>query len=158
MSDQPVTEALQREYSMAFRMFRDAVNRLDNEQWGQGEPTWTEVPARTAMHTLLCAAYYIADTSDGFEWRPSGVQFWDAPIDQLPDRQATLAEIDRLADETEAYLVRNGDAGLLNQQAGTNPELTRVAWIIYALRHLQHHVAQISAECKRRRLGAAKWD
>jgi hypothetical protein len=30
--------------------------------------------------------------------------------------------------------------------------------MIYALRHLQHHVAQISAECKRRGFGAAKWE
>ncbi len=156
---QPLTDALRHEYAEAFRMFRDAVGRLDDAQWGQGEPTWTETPARAAMHTLLCAAFYIAPSRDGFDWEPGGVRYWADPIDQLPDQQATLAEIDRVAAAVDDYLTRRGDAGLLTGQAESAGQgQTRVAWMIYALRHLQHHVAQISAECKRRGLGAAAWE
>ncbi len=140
-------------------MFRDAVARLGDEQWGQGHPSWTEVPARVARHTLLCAAFYIAPSRAGFDWEPDGVDYLNDLIDRLPGPDATLAEIDRIAAETDAYLLRHGDSGLLNglaESAGKGQ--TRVAWMIYALRHLQHHVAQLSAECKRRGLGAAAWE
>ncbi len=157
-SDEPLTQALRREHAEVFRMFRDAVNRLDDSQWTQGEPSWTEVPARAAMHTLLCAEYYIAPSPDGFDWKPGGVQYGDAPVDQLPSRDQTLASIERLAAETDAYLIHHGDDGLLHEKAETDPVgRPRFAWMIYAVRHLQHHVAQISAECKRRGLGAAVW-
>lgn len=155
----PLTQALLTEHAEAFRMFRDAVARLDDAQWGRGEPSWTEVPARVAVHTLLCAAFYIAPSRDGFDWEPGGLRYREDPIERLPGREATLAEIDRVAAETDAYLLRHGDTGLLTglaESAGRGQ--TRVAWMIYALRHLQHHVAQLSAECKRRGLGAAAWE
>ena len=156
---QPLTEALQNEYAQAFGMFRDAVSRLDDDQWGRGEPSWTEVPARIAMHTLLCAAFYIGPSRDGFNWKPGGIRFWDAPIADLPSRDATLGQIDEMAAQTAAYLARHGDTGLLTERAeSAGRGQTRVAWMIYALRHLQHHVAQLSAECKRRGLGAAAWE
>jgi len=156
-NSQPVTEALRQEHAEGFRMLADAVQRISDEAWGQGG-IWTEVPARAALHTLLCARYYIAPTGENFSWNPSGVVFWKSPISELPTRVQMLEQITAVAAETDAYLVHNGDEGLLHQTAATNPTRTRVANMIYALRHLQHHVAQISAECKRRGFGAAKWE
>ena len=122
------------------------------------EPSWTEVPARAAMHTLLAAAFYIAPAAEGFDWQPGGIQYWDAPGDRLPSRAETLATIDRMEAETAAYLRERGDEGLLRERAATDPvDRPSVAWMVYALRHLQHHVAQISAECKRRDLGPTVW-
>lgn len=139
-------------------MFRDAVHRLDDSEWTQGQPSWTEVPARAAMHTLLCAAYYIGSSPDGFDWQLGGVQCEDAPADQLPSRAQILASIDRIAAETDTYITHHGDDGLLHEEAETDPvDRSRIAWMIYALRHLQHHVAQIGAECKRRGLGPTVW-
>ena len=156
-NSQPVTEALRQEHAEGFRMFTDAVQRISDEEWGRGG-IWTEVPARAALHTLLCARYYIAPTGVNFSWEPGGVVFWKSPISELPTRVQMLEQIATVAAETNAYLVQNGDEGLLHQTSATNPARTRVANMIYALRHLQHHVAQISAECKRRGFGAAKWE
>lgn len=158
LSQQPLTRALIREHTEAFRMFRDAVNRLDDEQWGKGEPSWTEVPARIALHILYCADFYISPGNDQYLMPNRDVQWWIAPIDELPDRQQTLAWIDKIEQATVDYLKSNGDVGLLNEKAASaRREQTRVEWLTYALRHLSHHVAQLSAECKRRGLGAADW-
>lgn len=156
-NSQPLTDALRREYAEGFRMFADAVQRISDQEWGQGK-FWTEVPGRAALHTILCARYYIAPSAKSFQWSPGGVVFWKSPMSELPDCKQMLNEIASVAAETDAYLVQNGDEDLLHQRAATSPERTRVANMIYALRHLQHHVAQISAECKRKGFGAAKWD
>lgn len=153
----PVTEALREEYREGFRMFAEAVGRISEEEWGKGG-NWTEVPARTAMHTLLCARFYIAETGDGFEWSPGGVEFWGSPVSELPSRGRMLEEVAACGGETDRYLVENGDEGLMREKAGTNPGRTRVANMIYGLRHLQQHVGQMSAECKRRGFGAARWE
>lgn len=161
MSDaatQPLTVALLAEFAGTFRMFRDGINRLDDQQWGEGAPTWTEVPARIAMHTLLCADFYIAPSREGYNFEPDGVQWWDAPIDKLPTRQEALDWITRTEQATIEYLTANGDTGLLTEKAATAGKgQTKVHWLIYALRHLQNHVSQLSAECKKRGIGAADW-
>lgn len=154
----PLTRALVREHSEAFRMFRDAVTRLNDEQWGEGQPTWTEVPARVALHTLLCADYYISPGNDQYIMPQHGIHFWDVPIDQLPDRQETLKWIDTIEQATVDYLTTNSDEGLLNIRAeSARREQSKAEWLTYALRHLTHHVAQLSAECKKRGIGAADW-
>ncbi len=158
LSQQPLTRALIREHTEAFRMFRDAVNRLDDEQWGKGEPTWTEVPARIAFHTLYCADFYISPGNDQYIMSNRDVQWWIVPIDQLPNQKETLDLIDTIEQATVDYLTTNGDVGLLTEKAASaRREQTRAEWLTYALRHLSHHVAQLSAECKRRGLGAADW-
>lgn len=158
VSDHPLVDALQAEYDEAFRMFRDAVQRLDDEQWGLGRPTWTEVPARTARHTLLCAAFYIAPSREGFDWQPDGQKYWECPVEALPGRQATLEEIDRIAGATRDYLAGHSDDELCTRLAAASRGKTRVHWMIYALRHLTHHVAQLSGQCKQRGLAAAAWE
>ncbi|MEM7627746.1 MAG: DinB family protein [Planctomycetota bacterium] len=156
---EPLTAALRQEFAEGFRMFRDAVDRLNDTQWGEGEPSWTEVPARATMHTLLCAAFYIAPSREGFDWEPGGVRYWEDPVHKLPDRAATRAQLERVAADTDRFLRQHGDEGLLREPAeSAGQNQTRVAWMVYALRHLQHHVAQLSAECKRRGLGAAAWE
>ncbi|MEM8781827.1 MAG: GFA family protein [Planctomycetota bacterium] len=154
-----VTDALRREFGEAFRMFADAVRRLDDQAWRQGEPSWTEVPARTAMHILLTAEYYVAEDRESYDWEPDRWQYWDSPVEKLPDRAATLNDIERVAKRVDAYLTWQGDAGLRLGTVETKSAVRpRVAWMIYALRHLQHHVAQLSAQCKARGFGAAPWD
>ncbi|MEM8873737.1 MAG: hypothetical protein AAGD32_05700 [Planctomycetota bacterium] len=154
-----VTQALRTEFKEAFRMFADAVARLDDTAWGEGEPTWTEVPARISMHILLTAEFYVSKDRDATDWEPGGLRYWDSPIDALPDRAATLAEIERVATLVDTYLVENGDDGLRGGKAETAGEgQSRVAWMVYALRHLQHHVGQLSAQCKIRGFGAAPWE
>ncbi len=154
-----VTAALRREFDESFRMLADGVARLDDEAWGQGEPTWTEVPARVALHILDTAQFYVADSHEGFAPEPAGLRFWDSPIEDLPDRAETLEHIERVRQLVDDYLVENGDDGLRRGLAGTAPtEQRRVQWMTYALRHQQHHVAQLSAQCKIRGFGAAAWE
>ncbi|MEM1211120.1 MAG: hypothetical protein AAGI68_02375 [Planctomycetota bacterium] len=154
-----LTTALREGFAEAFRMFREVVERLDESGWIQGESTWVEVPSSAAMHTLVCAAFYIAPSRDDFDWEPGGLRYWEDPPEKLPGPSTTLAAIARVAGEVDDYLLQHGDAGLLQGKAeSAGRGQSRVQWMVYALRHLQHHVSQMSAECKRRGLGAAAWE
>lgn len=140
-------------------MFKDVVERLDEVQWLQGDPTWMEVPAAASMHTLVCAEFYIATSRYEYEWEPNGVSYWNDPPEKLPGPKITLTEIERVAAQVDAYVEHHGDVGLLQGHAETAGQgQSRVQWMVYALRHLQHHVSQMSADCKRRGLGAAAWE
>lgn len=159
MPDQIIVESFEKQFGRSWNMLREVVNRLNDDQWHKGGDTWTDVPSRSAYHVVQCAEFYIWEgTAEEFDWERNGTRPWDSPPEQLPSRQDLLRYIDRIEADTNAWLHKQRDSGLLGSNE-KEPKYCASALerMLYALRHLQHHVAQISQESKRRGYGAAEW-
>ena len=158
MPNQMIVESCEKQLAKSFDMLRDVVGRLDDDQWHIGDGTWTEVPSRAAYHAVQCAEFYIWDTNaEPFEWAKDGLRCQDCPPQRLPGREELLKTIDRIEDQTRAWLRQRGDAGLVAPNDKGADHACGLERMLYAARHMQHHVAQISHEAKRRGLGAAQW-
>ena len=82
----------------------------------------------------------------------------ETPLADLPSRTRVLELFGDMETTILDWLRGHGDAGL----TGSEPTWPwtgdrALGQALYLLRHLQHHVAQMSGECKRRGLGAVVW-
>lgn len=107
-----------------------------------------------AYHTLCCTDMYLAQSSDEFQPSESHPQGMDELTNEFPSREFSRKEIsaylaqchrkalDTLAAETSDSLERQAEFDWM-------PSLTRGELHIYNIRHVMHHVGQLSA-CLRR--------
>lgn len=158
MPDQTIVASFEQQFGKSWDMLRDAIGRLDDDHWHGGD-LLTDVPSRSALHVVQCARFYIWEgTVEAFDWNRGGCSWHDAAREQLPSREDMLRSIDGIEADTRAWLQKKGDAGLVAPDDRKPMHFASgVERMLYALRHLQHHVAQISQESKRRGDGAAAW-
>jgi hypothetical protein len=154
----PIVDAFLNQYARAVSMLRDAIARLTDQQWNVGGPTWAEVPSCAACHAIQCAEYYICDDRSAFRWDAHKWKAWEYPPRNMPTRGEAIAYLDRVAAMTVQWVRRQSDSKLLAVDPRlSDPPRSLLEELLYALRHLQHHTAHISQECKRRGFGASEW-
>ena len=156
MSDRPIRDAVKSQYAATFQMLREAIGRVTDAEWLVGGPTWTDVPANSACHAMICARSYVDPNSGGLDWKKTNWDDLRYPPQNMPGRTEALAYLDQVEKATWAFLENTSEAGFL-KSSGPNTQYTVLEHVIYAIRHMQHHTAQISHESKRRGLKAAAW-
>jgi len=144
----PIADALARQFQGAFGGLRDIVQRIPDDQWYVGV-TKDQVPARRAHHAIMWAGRYC---------RPSGghhpVARGDTAAAAYHCREDMLAYLDDTAHQVEAAREGTTDEQLTGPGPGRRTLLEH--WV-YNLRHLQHHVGQLSSTLRERRLPPMKW-
>lgn len=144
----PTGSALARQFRAAFEGLRDVITKVPDDQWLTGD-TRDQVPARRATHTFESAVHH-CQLPKGCQLiaprRPAGAAY--------PSREDLLAYVTDLADQVEAALGAVTD----EQLAAPNRRFeTVLEYWLYALRHIQHHVGQLSSTLRERRLRPMKW-
>jgi hypothetical protein len=144
----PIGAALARQFEGAFDGLRDVMEKLPLDQWYVGA-TSDQVPARRAHHAIMWAGRYC---------RPVGGEHPSARGSSPETTYRTLPEMLAYLEETacqiEAALDGTTDGEFLGSGGGGHTLLEH--WI-YNLRHLQHHVGQLSSTLRERRMPPMKW-
>lgn len=144
----PIGCALARQFQGAFGGLRDILERLPDAQWYVGA-TVDQVPARRAHHAIMWAGRYCRPAM-GHHPAARGTD----PETAYRGRAEMLAYLDETSCQIEAALEATTDEQFLAAGPGGHTLLEH--WI-YNLRHLQHHVGQLSSTLRERRLLPMKW-
>jgi hypothetical protein len=152
---------LKSQYHASLAMLRDAIEKCPNELWANGEyrnPFW-----RIAYHALYYTHFYLQPNADSFlpwEHHQTGIQFMDDH--QRPPNASKIGELPHLPpktgkpytkEEVLAYLGicdsavdRAVDAlDIANPDCGFSwYKVSKLEHQIISIRHLQHHMAQLS--------------
>ena len=140
-----------------WRTLAEAVAQCDDAEWARGGKDLA-TPARAAIHTIETAEFYTREQPDGFTWgHRFALDCEQAEAADLPNREQVLAYLDEATATTSERLSALSDEDLSGPTAFPWTGSTRLATILYLMRHSQHHTAQINAELRHRGLAAGAW-
>jgi hypothetical protein len=144
----PTGEALSRQFQGAFGGLRDVIGKLPEAQWYVGRAE-DQIPARRAHHAIMWAGRYCRPLGG-----PHPAARGSTPETTWRSRTDMLAYLDETARQIETALDGTTEAQFAGPGRGGHSLLEH--WI-YNLRHLQHHVGQLSSTLRELRLPAMKW-
>lgn len=147
-----LSATLTKQFSAAFGILKKAIPSFSPADWVEGGQPFNG-PARATLHVLQCAVFYTNGDREPFQrFYPS----WPIPTENLPSQETMLAFCDEAQQKTAAWIDAIGDAGLTQPNA-VEPKVMNLERIVYALRHLQHHIGEICAYQKKCGLPPAEW-
>lgn len=153
-----VTE-LRKHSDRTWSMWRNAINNIPDAAWRRGDVDYL-IPVRHACHVLETAEFYLGDLpADQYPWGSSYHGDWEgSPAEDLPDRATTLALLEKITAFADARLAAMTDELLLApDHVFPWTGGTRLATMLYLLRHNQHHLGEMHAELRRRDIPRAAW-
>ncbi|HWR83182.1 MAG TPA: DinB family protein [Candidatus Deferrimicrobium sp.] len=152
--------------TMIWQQFGAAIDMLENAIKACPEKVWGDRPGYhefwyIVYHTLFFLDYYLSDSAEGFvppapftldELDPAGI---------LPDRVYTKEEL-------QAYLEHGREkcrmtvAALTDERARQRcgferPDVTIAELLLYSMRHVQHHAAQLNLILRQTTDSAPRW-
>lgn len=149
-----------------WEQFGAAIDMLANAIDACPESLWSDRSRHPefwylAFHTLFFLDYYLAESPDGF--RPP-VPFTRAELDPA----GVMPERVYAKDELRAYLAHGRakcrvriealtDAQAAARSAFARPETTVLELLLYNLRHVQHHAAQLNLILRQVTDAAPRW-
>ena len=147
-----------RQFGAAIDMLENAIDACPDEVWGDRErrPEFWYV----AYHTLFLLDLYLAPGEAGFA-PPAPFTLSELEDDVFPDRVYTR-------DELRDYLRHGRDKcratieGMTDDEAERRAgfdwlELSRAELLLYNLRHVQHHAAQLNLILRQATGSAPRW-
>jgi len=145
--------AVSRQFGAAIDMLDNALRACPDELW-QAQ-IYNEAMQRpefggfwyVAYHTLFWLDFYLADTADGFK-PPPPFTLSELVADAFPERVYTKAELQTYLefgrDKCRAKLETTADL-LVAQRCRTDWfEMSAAELLLYNMRHVQEHAAQLS--------------
>ena len=149
-------EALADQFMRALSMFRQAVQAFPAEEWRKGDTPYQR-PAGLALHLVdAIADYAVLKPGESGAGRPFDVGWEEQDSAGLPSQDDLLLYLDQAEVKLASFLADADLAateGLFRWTGSTL--LSRMA---YALRHTQHHLAEMCLELHRRGLQAPQWE
>lgn len=143
------------QFDASLAMLRDCIKRCPAEHWNApiGKyPFW-----QVAYHTLCFGEWYLC--KDGSKWEPQTGPGNRHPLgikelrSEYPSRTFTQKELLKYADDCRTMLRAAMKAETPTSLAGpggsTWLKVSRAELYIYNLRHIQHHVGQLSAALRK---------
>lgn len=171
--DTQTKEATARQLGAAIDMLEDAIRACPEELWDRPMAVGVDLRVgggRTsayhrywyiAYHTLFFLDYYLSEREAGFAPpEPFGLSELD-PEGAFPDRVYDKDElIGYLAfGRTKALAAVGALTGRTAHERAEfgRPEVTRLEMVLYVLRHVQHHAAQLDLLLRQAVDGAPRW-
>jgi tetratricopeptide (TPR) repeat protein len=155
MEANPQAEALADQFVRALAMFRAAVKAFTAAEWCKGDTPYQR-PAGLALHAVEAIDdYAVLKPGESGQGRRLSVNWEEKDSAKLPSQDELLAYLDEV-EQKLAHFLANADltaAEELFRWTGSTL-LSRVA---YALRHTQHHLAEMCLELHRRGYKAPQW-
>ncbi len=143
------------QFDASLLMLRDCIKRCPDAHWGMpiGKyPFW-----QVAYHTLCFGEWYLA--KDGAKWKPDERPKGRHPKgmaelrDEYPSRafskKELLAYVNDCRKSLAAQVKSETPRSLAGPGGSTWLKVSRAELYVYNLRHIQHHVGQLSAALRR---------
>lgn len=151
---------------MLWGQFGAAIDMLENAVVACPEDVWSD-PSRPpefwylVYHTLFFLDFYLSESEEGFAPPPPFTLSELDPAGVMPDRIYTKAELRAYLDHGRAKcrgaIVSLTDATLGARRRFGPTEGTVVEALLYNLRHVQHHAAQLYLLLRQRTDSAPRW-
>jgi hypothetical protein len=143
----------------AWDMVLEAVRAMPDEEWRVASLDRMQ-PARVVYHLLIASSRYTwsGPADDYLSRRRFNLDWLNAPADAFPDRESALRHLEQAKADSLAWVERLGSNGLVAEEAKwpwTGD--SALAQGLYHLRHLQHHMAELNVELRRRGLKTVEW-
>jgi len=150
---------LWRQFGAAIKMLENALHACPDELWrdeARNPQYWYLV-----YHTLFWLDYYLADSDEGFAPPPPFTMCEMDPAGVLPDRVYTKAEMQAYLDHGRAklqdVLTRYDDVALAAPRRFGSVDGTGLESLLYNMRHVQHHSAQLNLLLRQEVDDAPRW-
>lgn len=156
MSENRIGQCIADQFDRVFSSLRDAIGKCPDDQWISGDVDWL-IPARQAFHAVRSADFYRHRSREEFHCPIAGD--WEkTPLAELPARPALLEYLQHTQGAMKQWLTQQSDEAILaDEKAFPWTGRTILDRAVYALRHVEHHLAQINSELRRRNLPRGKW-
>ena len=140
----------------AVKMFKEAVIAFPDVEWKQGEIDYLR-PAGVAYHVVESIEFYTGHlTVDQFKWGHRFHCDWeDSDASKLPDQNEVLAYLDEVWEQSRNWI--RAENLLHTETLFPWSGSTLLSRLLYVLRHIQHHTAEMSVELKRRGYPCPDW-
>lgn len=152
-----IRDALIEQWDRTWGMLRDAIQNFPENQWRTGDDDYS-VPARLALHAVDTAAFYAYESPEA---APNPIRFhvdWkEAAPAELPSRDEILQFLADTQKGLSTWLAAQDDGQMCAKNAFEWTGGSVLSRMIYSVRHLQHHAAELNLELHRRGLNSADW-
>ncbi len=154
--DDSITTSILDHFDRSITMFREAVEVFPAADWKIADTDYQR-PAGVAYHVIETIAFYTGDTpADKFNW---GARFscdWEDPDStKLPAQHEILGYLDDVWAKGKAWIIAQDLAQPEPLFKWSGQHL--LGRMLYLLRHIQHHTAEMSLELKRRGYQCPEW-
>jgi uncharacterized damage-inducible protein DinB len=155
MEANPQAEALADQFVRALSMLREAVTAFPAAEWRKGDTPYQR-PAGLALHVVEpLDDWAMLKRGESAQGRRLGVDWQEQDSARLPSQEEILAYLDDVEPRLAHFLA---DADLTaNEELFVWTGSTLLSRMVYALRHTQHHLAEMCLELHRRGLKAPQW-
>jgi diamine N-acetyltransferase len=152
--------ALWRQFGAALDMLENAVRACPDDRWTGEERRPAEFWYLT-YHTLFFLDYYFAGTPEGFEPPAPFTNSELDPSGRAPDRIYTRDELLRYLDhgraKARAAIAALTPGGAVEPCAFMRRDMSVLELMLYTLRHVQHHAAQLHLILRQTVNAAPRW-
>jgi hypothetical protein len=152
--------------AVLWRQFGAAIDMLENAITACPEPVWSDRAAvpeywYTAYHTLFWLDFYLSAPVEDFRPpEPFGLEEMD-PAGVLPPRVYSQAELltylEHGRNRCRSVIAGLDDAGGDRELAFGWGRMTRLELLLYNMRHVQHHAAQMNLLLRQGVDDAPRW-
>ena len=153
-------ETVWNQYGAAIESLERAIDACPDERWSEATqpPFWYLV-----YHTLFWLDFYLDE--EGSEFRPQapyGLEEMD-PAGVMPPRVYTRAEMKAYLEHGYAKCrariaaMSPAEARSIRRLLSGNREITEAELLLYSMRHVQHHTAQLNLLLRRSIDSAPGW-
>ena len=156
MSKTVISKSLIDHFDRSLQMFRTAVASFPADEWTKGDLDYLR-PSGVAYHVVECMEFYTGEVPvDKFTWGGRFGCDWEVPEPaKLPTQEQVIEYLDEIWSKAQAWLKTCDPAQseMLFPWTGS----TLHGKLLYLLRHIQHHTAEMSLELKRRGYSSPDW-
>ncbi len=159
-------ESVWRQFGAAIDMLENALSACPEDLWEQ--PLFQDPAAPSAFaefwyiafHTLFWLDFYLSDSAEGFT-PPAPYTLSELESGGLPDRVYTKAELRNYLEHGRTQCrnkLASLESALVPQRVRSDwPDMSVAELLIYNLRHVQEHAAQLSLFLGQRVGSAPGW-
>ena len=156
MSSELVSSSILDHFERALTMFKEAASAFPDSEWKIGDTDYLR-PAGVAYHVVESIRGYTGNIPfDKFNWGGRFNVDWETPdSEKLPSQQELLEYLDEVRADAEEWIKVNDLTQTEHLFVWTGKTL--LSRMVYLLRHIQHHTAEMALELTKRGFKAPEW-
>ena len=155
------------QFGAAIDMLENAITACPDEVWSDPSrrPEWSKNDIvgywYLVFHTLFWLDYYLSDQTKGFQPpAPFTLDEMD-PAGLLPDRPYSKEQLGRYLEhcrrKCREAIEALDEKRAFETKCSTRPDLTVAELLLYNMRHVQHHTAQLNLILRQKIDSAPTW-
>ncbi len=154
-----IQEILSSQFLAALKMLENAISACPDEVWGD-QISFYEF-WYYAYHTIFWTDFYLSDVSEEEFMPPKPFTLGEFQADVLPPcvySQSQLLEyLGFVQTKAKTYILGLTSESQMQHLKIGRRDYSRLEWLLYNLRHVQHHAAQLNLLLRQRTNAAPSW-